>query len=76
MKNYEHNSTEAEEFLRHALPYEHMHRGDFAHDDGGSPKISFHVKQYALHFAEKQLEKERDARFRKLLGIEEKEKTS
>ena len=42
----------AEECRRHALPYEHMHSWDFAHDDGGSPKISFHVKQYALHFAE------------------------
>ena len=42
----------AEDCRRHALPYAHMHNWDFDHDDGGSPQITDHAKQYALHFAE------------------------
>ena len=36
----------------HALPYEYMRQWDFAHDDGGSPRITSYARRYAQNFAE------------------------
>ena len=36
----------------HALPHEYMRHWDFAHDDGGSPRITSYARRYAEHFAE------------------------
>ena len=42
----------AENCRRHALPYAHMHQWDFAHDDGGSPRITHYAKYYVKNFPE------------------------
>ena len=43
---------QAENCRRHALPFEHMHTWDFAHDDGGSPAMTRHAKHYVENFPE------------------------
>lgn len=42
----------AENCRHHALPYPHMHKWDFTHDDGGSPSIIHYAKYYVKNFPE------------------------
>ena len=42
----------AENCRRHALAYPHMHKWTFANDDGGSPAITGHAKEYVRNFPE------------------------
>lgn len=43
---------QAENCRRHALPFQHMHKWDFAHDDGGSPAMTRHARYYVQNFPE------------------------